>query len=53
MDNEKYLEQLTQELQAKQEKEKDITAAVEYASNLLKLHLPVIFDRKHFALLRL
>ena len=48
MDNEKYLEQLTQELQAKQEKEKDITAAVEYASNLLKLHLPVIFDRKHF-----
>ena len=51
MDNEKYLEQLTQELQAKQEKEKDITAAVEYASNLLKLHLPVIFDRKHFALL--
>ena len=51
MDNEKYLNQLVQELRAKQEKEKDITAAAEYASNLLKLHLPVIFDRKHFAFL--
>ena len=51
MDNKKYLEQLVLGLRAKQEEEKDITAAVEYASNLLRLHLPVIFDRKHFALL--
>lgn len=47
-----YLKNLEESLRSSGEKEEDINAAIQYAENLLNLHLPVIFDKSHFALLQ-
>ena len=46
-----YLKDLREELTLRQEKEEDIVAALEYASNLIELNFPVIFNKEHFSLL--
>lgn len=51
MNGNAYLENLDKLLRENGESEKDIRAAKKYASNLLELNLPVIFDINHFAAL--
>lgn len=46
-----YVENLKYELKMQKENEVDIEAACEYAQNLEKLALPVIFSKEHFSLL--
>lgn len=46
-----YLVELRKNLELVGEKDEDIRAACEYAENLLKLGLPVIFNREHLAIL--
>lgn len=51
MDKKEYIEQLEQQLKDNKEKVQDIEAAIKYATNLLNLNLPVIFDKQHFSFL--
>lgn len=51
MDKYRYLEQLDKLLQENNEAKKDIESAKAYATNLIDLGLPVIFDKAHFSAL--
>lgn len=51
MDNMSYLLKLEEELIRNNASEEDISAAIQYADNLLRIGLPVIFDKNHFSLL--
>lgn len=51
MDKDKYLLELNKIMKESGESIKDINACINYATKLIDLSLPVIFDKQHFALL--